>query len=159
LRLKRPQDARAELLSIVRFAQDQKESDAADLVQCHSRLVDLAEEAGDDYEAHLQRGIGLYLLAGQRAALDDPGGALPAEGLLCKAAAELTEARALSPGAARPCWYLHAVWSRLGQAAAARRCLNAAAAAAPFGDLTPAEQRGLVLANRERADQQLMARR
>src|SRR5437763_1610826 len=89
------------------------------------------------------RGIGLYLLARQRAALPDSEGELSCEGLLCKAAGELTLARLRRPDEARPCWYLYEVWSELAQRQPALRWLRAAEEAAPAGGLTPAEQRGL----------------
>ena len=73
---------------------------------------------------------------------------LSTEALLCKAAAELGLARMKRPSEARPCWYLHEVWSRLAQQHPAARWLRAAEAAAPFSYLTPAEQRDLRLACR-----------
>jgi hypothetical protein len=94
----------------------------------------------------------MYMLAQQTAVLDDPEGDLSTEALLCKAAAELTSARALRPAEARPCWYLHAVWRRLAQPHLARRWLAEADQAAPFSYLTPAEHRGLQLACRAHAD-------
>jgi hypothetical protein len=146
LKLKYPGAARDELARLIADAQEKGDGELTMLIHCHSRLVDLAEDHDDDYAAHLHRGIGLYLLARQRAGLEDPEGQLPVEGLLCKAAGELALARRLRPHEARPPWYLHAVWARLGRADAARRCLAEAADAAPFGGLTSAEQRSLTLA-------------
>jgi tetratricopeptide (TPR) repeat protein len=150
LRLKRSREAVAAMALLIADAQEKGDDVLLDLIQYHSRLVEVAEEQEDDYAAHLNRGIGLYLLARQRASCDDPGGALPVEGLLCKAAGELTLARTLRPGSARASWYLHRVWSRLARPDSARRYLTEAADAAPFGDLTASEQRGLVLAWRAR---------
>jgi hypothetical protein len=114
--------------------------------------MEMAEQQGDEYEEHLHRGIGLYLLGCRRSALDEPGG-LSAEGFWCKAAAELTLARRLRPSEARPCWYLHLVWVRLGQSQPARRWLRAAGESAPLGGLTPAEGREWRLAcEQERAE-------
>jgi tetratricopeptide (TPR) repeat protein len=148
LKLKHTEAAREELLHLIADCQEVGDETLPVRLHCHSRLLDIAQEQEDDYAAHLHRGVGLYLLARQRADLDDPEGELPVEGLLCRAAAELTLARALRPGEAQPLWYLHAVWSQLGRSDAARRCLALAAAAAPFSDLTPAEQRSLALACR-----------
>src|SRR5208337_4842084 len=118
----------------------------AHLIHCHARLMEIAESIEDDYDEHLHRGIGLLLLAQQRAILPEPEGELPAEGLLCKAAGELTLARTDRPAEARPNWYLHEVWSRLAQRQPALRCLRAAVDAAPFSYLTGAEKRNLHVA-------------
>jgi len=71
---------------------------------------------------------------------------LPAESLLCRAAAELKQAQALRPHAARPWWYLHITWRQLGQRDPACRSLWQASQRDPLSDLTPAEQRDLHLA-------------
>jgi hypothetical protein len=116
--------------------------DAGRQIHTHTRLMAIAERTGDAYGEHLQRGIGLYLLARQTAG-DDPAGA---ESLLCKAAGELTLAQRERPEEARPFWYLHLVWTQLAQSQPARRSLERAAALAEFADLTPAERRDLALA-------------
>jgi tetratricopeptide (TPR) repeat protein len=147
LRLQRPKEARAQFERFVADAQDEPELAAKHLVHCHSRLMEIAEADGDEYAEHLHRGIGLYLLACERAGLPDPeDGDLSVESVLCKAAGELTMARLARRGEARPCWYLYAVWSRLAQRQPALRHLREADAAAPFSYLTPAEQRDLELA-------------
>ncbi len=146
LRLERLKDARAQYECYLTAVQEQAEPGLTELVQAHSRLMDIAEAAGDEYGRHLHRGIGLYWLALQRATRADPHGELSVEALLCKAAGELALARRQRPEEARPCWYLHSVWSRLGQRQPALRWLRTAQAAAPFAYLTPAEQRLLQLA-------------
>ncbi|HVS38690.1 MAG TPA: hypothetical protein VMS17_24250, partial [Gemmataceae bacterium] len=93
--------------------------------------------------AHLHRGIGLYLLARQQAALPEDECGYPPESLLCKAAGELILASRERPDEARPCWYLFAVWSQLAQRQPAARWLRQAEAGSPFSYLTPAERRGL----------------
>jgi tetratricopeptide (TPR) repeat protein len=146
LRLDRPGEARAQF---ERFAADVQDHDTLareHLVHVHSRLMEIAEGQDDEYAEHLHRGIGLYLLALERARMPEPDGALSAEGLLCKAAGELTLARLRRPEEARPWWYLYEVWTELAQQRPAARCLRAAAAAAPFSSLTPAEERRLALA-------------
>jgi hypothetical protein len=118
------------------------------LIHCHSRLMEIAEAENQDYEEHLHRGIGLYLLARQHADLEEATGEMSTESLLCKSAAELTMARTQHPDRAQPSWYLYEVWSRLDQRPTALRCLREADAAAPFSYLTPAEQSALQLACR-----------
>ena len=116
--------------------------------------MEIAEAGEDGYGEHLHRGIGLFLLARQRAVLPDPEGALSSEALLCKAAGELTLAHLAKTDEARPSWYLHEVWSRLAQQQPARRFLREAAQAAPFSYLTAAEQRSLQLACQCKATRQ-----
>ena len=149
--LLRLREVHAARLQYERFDADvQEHADLApqELVHCHSRLMEIAEQEDDDYAAHLHRGIGLYLLAGQQALLPDDDGYSP-ESLLCKAAGELTLARRERPEEARPCWYLYAVWSRLAQRQPAARWLRAAETAAAYSYLTPAERRDLQLAGRD----------
>jgi tetratricopeptide (TPR) repeat protein len=146
LRLRLAPAAREEFERYDADAQDQGPSAAKQLIHCHSRLTKIATEQEDEYAEHLHRGIGLYLLGQARAQLPDPEGELPAEGLFCKAATELTHARLQRPDEARPWWYLYEVWSRLGQTQPAKHSLAAATDAAPFSYLTPAEKRSLQLA-------------
>jgi tetratricopeptide (TPR) repeat protein len=119
--------------------------DPARQIHAHTRLMAIAQHDADAYAEHLHRGIGLYLIARQSA--DDPAAA---EGLLCKAAGELTLAQRAHPDLARPHWYLHLVWSRLGLSQSAARSLGRAAEAADLGDLSPAERRDLALAAADR---------
>lgn len=153
LRLHRLPDAREEFERCIACAQDREDTARAHLLHCHTRLMEIAEESEDGYAEHLNRGIGLLVLARQRAIMADPEGELPAEALLCKAAGELTVAHLERPEEARPSWYLHEVWSRLAQRQPARRSLRAAEAAAPFSYLTTSEQRSLQLASQWRKDE------
>ncbi len=121
------------------------------LVHCHTRLLEIATRQQDEYGIHLHRGIALYWLARQRAELTDAGDELSSEGLLCQSASEFVLARRARPDEARPCWYLHEVWSQLAQCQPASRWLRAAKESAPFSYLTPAEQRQLHLACRRHA--------
>lgn len=148
LRQRRPHEARDQFERFQADAQEQGPLAADHLIHCHTRLLEIAEAQDDGYAEHLNRGIGLYLLAGKRATLPEPEGELSTEGLLCQAAAELTLARRQRPDEARPCWYLHAVWSRLAQHGPAQRWLKQADALAPLSYLTPAEHRSLQLACR-----------
>ncbi len=147
LRLERPSDARAEFERCVAWAQDRDDL-PAQLVHCHTRLMEIAEAENDGYAEHLHRGIGLFLLAGRRAALPEPDGDLSSEALLCKAAGELALAHLERADEARPALYLYEVWSRLAQQQPARRFLRIADQTAPFSYLTTAERRGLQLARR-----------
>jgi Tfp pilus assembly protein PilF len=146
LRLRRLPEARAQFEQLVCDAQGQSGSANLDLIHCHGRLMEVAAESDDRYNEYLHRGIGLFLLARKRAALPASYEDLPAESLLCKAAAELTLAHLQQPDEARPCWYLYEVWSRLGQRQPALRRLRQAEAAAPFSRLNPTERCALDLA-------------
>lgn len=149
LRLKHSAEARTEFERCIASAQDRDDASAlSQLVHCHTRLMEMAEADEDAYGEHLHRGIGLFLLARQRAALPEPEEILSPEALLCKAAGELALAHLEKTEEARPAWYLHEVWSHLAQKQPARRYLRAALRAAPFTYLTAAEQRGLQLACR-----------
>jgi len=138
--------ARAQYERFLADAQDHDEVAEDALIHGYTSLVSIYEALGDDYHEHLNRGLGLYQLACQRAALPDPDGELSVQGLLFRAAAELMAARQSRRDEARACWYLHLTWSRLGQQQPAARWLRAAEAAAPLGELTPAEMRDLHLA-------------
>lgn len=146
-RLQRLAEARAQFEQFIADAQDHPGPAAQRLIHCHSRLMEIAEDTNDEYQRHLHRGIGMYLLARERSELPDLDGQLPAEGLYCRAAAELGLARMLQPGEARPSWYLYLVWTDLGQRQPATCRLREAAEAAPFSDLTPAERRNLYVAS------------
>ena len=113
------------------------------LLRCHTRLMEIAEAKGDGPAEHLQRGIGLYLLAGEsrerEAAVEEN---LP-ERMFLKAAEELKIARKLSPQDARPAWYLSRCWAELNQSEAARLALKEATARIDTSTLTPGERRDL----------------
>lgn len=153
LRQHRLPGAREEFEHFIADAQDAGGLAARHLVHCHSQLMEIAIQSEDEYGEHLHRGIGLYLLARERESAPEPDEGLPVEGLLCKAAAELTLARMERNDEARPCWYLYEVWSHLGQSQPAFRWLREATAAAPFAYLTPAERRGLYTACQLRRDE------
>src|SRR5947209_15947306 len=117
-------DARAQFEQVLAHAGP---ADAGRLLHCHSRLMAIAARSGDAYGEHLHRGVALWLLATR------PGGdAAEAEGLLCKAAGELTLAARERPDEARPQWYLWRVGVRLGQADAAAAGLRRARGLAPL---------------------------
>jgi tetratricopeptide (TPR) repeat protein len=146
VRLKKVQQAQAELEGCIAQAQEKGGRANDHMIHCHSRLVQIAEQSGDRYREHLHRGIGLFLIAGKRSSLPEPASEFSAEGIYCKAAAELTLAQLHHPEEAQPYWYLYKVWQELGQRQPALDQLRMAQASAPFTFLTPAEQRDLQLA-------------
>jgi hypothetical protein len=148
-RLKRVGDARTELEHFIADMQEQDRPEEEHLIHCHSWLMQIAEKAEDEYEEHLHRGIGLFLLSKQRGSVSDDSDDCSPQSLLCRAAAELTLAARCRPDEARAHYYLHRVWSGLLQSQPARRSLRAADAAAPFSYLTPAEQRQLRMSCRQ----------
>jgi hypothetical protein len=150
LRIGKVDLARAEIVRFIIFTQDHGARFADDHIVCYRRLVEIAEMRDDAYEMHLSRGIALYLLAGRLERLPPDESELSAQGLLCKAAGDLAAAQLLGGGQVRPVWYSYLVWSRLGQTGIARRFLDDAGGAALLGDLTPAEQRDLAVAQRRR---------
>jgi tetratricopeptide (TPR) repeat protein len=152
LRLDRLEAARDQFERFEAEIQDHETLARQHLVRCHTRLLDIATRLEDEYAIHLHRGIALYWLARQRAELTDGGDELSSEGLLCQSASEFVLARRAKPDEARPCWYLHEVWSQLAQCQPAARWLRAADEAAPFSYLTPAEQRDLHLACRRQTE-------
>jgi tetratricopeptide (TPR) repeat protein len=155
IRLKRFPDARVQLERFISDIQDEEELAEKHLISCHSKLMTIAMAEEDSYAEHLNRGIGLFWLACQRASLPEDASDLDVESVLCQAAAELTLARRNRPDEARPNWYLYEVWARLAQSQPAQRSLHAAQSAAPFTYLTPTEQRGLSLAVRQAAGDRL----
>jgi hypothetical protein len=145
-RLHKAKEARSHFEQFIASAQEQGDKVFRYLIHCHSRMVEIAEERNDDYEEHLHRGIGLYLLACRRATEPDPDGEYSVSSILCRAAGELQEARKEQPDQARPHYYLYHVWSRLGQNAAAARSLTAADQRALLSNLTPHERQELQVA-------------
>ena len=145
-KLRRHAEARGQYEQTIRQEQQQAEPDLKHLIHCHTRLLEIGDALGDDYLTRLHRGIALVLLARRCAALRDVGDAPSIEGLLCKATAELKRAQALRPDEAQPCWYLHLAWRQLGQHEPARRWLAAARCCSAGSELTPIEQRDLLLA-------------
>jgi tetratricopeptide (TPR) repeat protein len=149
VRLERTTEAKDEFRRFIAEAQERGNSTLGQRIHCHSRLMQLAQDEDDDYGIHLHRGIGLYLLALERAKLADPQGQLSVESLLCRAAGDLSVAHARQPEQAQPCWYLCQVWAALGQQQLTLRWLRRTEGAAPFTPLTPAEQRQLELVCRK----------
>jgi Tfp pilus assembly protein PilF len=148
-----PEEARLQFERCVTDAQDQPEQVCQHLIHSHTRLMEIAERQGDLFAAHLNRGIGLFYLARQQAGLSEELAVEVAEGLFCKAAAELTLARLEQPESARACWYLHEVWASLAQRQPAQHWLRMAETLLTPVELTPAERRQLELACGKREDE------
>ncbi len=146
VRLKQYQAARTQLERFVAEVQEEEDRAVRHLVSSHSKLMQIARAEEDSYAECLNRGIGLFWLACQQAGLPSDKRSLDVESLLCRSAAELTQARLSRPDEARPHWYLYEVWTRLAQSQPAQRSLRSAESTALFSYLTPAEQRGLTLA-------------
>lgn len=144
-RLDRLPEAQAHLSTAAAQAQSGSAAARGRLVHYHTRLMEIARLRGDEYGEHLNRGIGLYLVAMR---LAKQGESSEAERLFCKSAAALKEAQASRPDVARPSWYLYCVWQQLDQPRPAQKALQKAIANAPFSDLTPAEARELASAGR-----------
>ncbi len=119
----------------------------AQLLQAHTRLMEIAARRKDTHGEQLHRGIGLYWLAWLKAERGTEEEGSP-ESLLCQATVHLMQARRARPESARTCWYLQRVWEKLGQQATARKWLHEAsqAAAMPGHDLTAGELHDLELA-------------
>src|SRR5207248_266055 len=67
-------EARDQFEKFIDLAQDCSDISASFLIEVHSKLMDIAEAADDEYAECLHRGIGLYLLACERSHLADPEG-------------------------------------------------------------------------------------
>jgi predicted Zn-dependent protease len=129
-------------LHLERFAADAQDVAAlrGQLVQCHTRLMELARDADDPFGEQFHRGVGLLRLVEQRGdELDEP----VREELLCKAMKSLAAAKELRPADARVRLYLADAYEQLGNGKGADSERAAARNAARPGSFTPAEQRRL----------------
>ena len=104
------------------------------LVHCHTRLMAIAEAAGDDYGEALHRGVGLLLLAER----DPPDAAT--EPTLAKALDALRAAVDERPDSARAHAYLARALRAIGQPAAAHQAASRARDCLPDATLTPTER-------------------
>jgi hypothetical protein len=158
LRMRFVHDARAQFEKCIALAQDQPKTELSFLLRSHSKLMEIAQTADDEYAERLHRGIGLYLLACARSEASDLVGDVSSEGLWCRAVEELKQAAALRSEEAQPHWYLYLTWLRLAQRAQAVRALKKADRAAAFSYLTPAEEQELQLASRKLDEQETPGR-
>lgn len=119
LKLGRADEARSHFERYVHDAGRLGGASETQLVHCHTRLMELAQQADDEYREHLHRGVGLLLLVRQWEAEPDRDMSL-AEPTLAKAAEALREAVRLRPTDPSIFLYLSDVYARLGQPSAAR---------------------------------------
>jgi tetratricopeptide (TPR) repeat protein len=138
-RIGKKSQAALEFKHFLILAEENDDDTLAQMIQAHSRLMELADEKDHEYAKRLHRGVGLYLLALRRSRLSDPEGQLPVEALLRKSLIELNLAHKIGPREARPCWYQYLVARQLGQHQQAQRWLKAAQDAADFTPLTATE--------------------
>lgn len=138
-KLGRPVEARAEF---ERVTVDAPETGPVgrQLVHCHTRLMELALESGDEFAEELHRGVGLVLLVRQWSA--EPGGADErlSQQTLAKAVAALRSARDRVPTDPRPAVYLAEAYDGLGQSTAARSQRRAARSGVPDLGLSAGER-------------------
>ena len=126
-------EARRHYERVVAEAQPATGGPRRHLVRCHTRLAALAEAAGDDYGAALNRGVGLLLVAERDAD----------EATLAKALDALQSAADERPDSARAHAYLARALKALGQPAAAAQATERARDCLPDATLTPTERRWL----------------
>ncbi len=124
-------EARRHYERVVAEAQPATGAPRRHLVRCHTRLAAIAEAAGDDYAAALNRGVGLLLVA-ERDAPDEP--------TLAKALDALQSAADERPDSARAHAYLARTLRALGQPAAAAKATGRARDCLPDATLTPTER-------------------
>ncbi len=134
--------AKQEFLQTIADAQEAKVVNQALLVRCHTYLVEIASEKGDLYSEHLNRGIGLCLLAQKMIEIEGQPNE-QSESLVFKAIKELKQARELQPDDAVGAWYLSKCYSVLGESAQAEKMWAIARSKAYLNPLTPKELREL----------------
>lgn len=121
-KLQRTTDAKAHYERFIAGAQDSTGTPQSRLVHCHTRLMEIAQEASDTFGELFHRGVGLVILTRQES--DDPE---TREEILCKAITTLVEAKNLRPNDPRVCVYLAEAHERAGNRRAAdtaRRARN-----------------------------------
>jgi hypothetical protein len=149
LRLGRDALARAHFERFAADAQSATGPVRNHLVSVHTRLMEIAQRAGDHFGEHFHRGVGLLLLAREQERLPsaeaDPAFA---EEMTCKALAALREAKELKPSDPRTRAYLAEALERCGSHRAAGAERTAMRQVFVPGQLTAAERRKcLVLDN------------
>jgi predicted Zn-dependent protease len=141
LALGRDAPARAQLERFIADAPSSSDPARGQIINAHTRLMEIAERANDRFGELFHRGVGLLLLAKFQEKLTrtdaDPAFA---EEMLCKALLSLREAKELKPTDARTRAYLAEAYERCGnpRAAEAER-LGVRGALLP-GQLTAAER-------------------
>lgn len=122
-----------------RFVADAQASAGApkeQLVQCHTRLMEIGQRTDDRFDEVFHRGVGLVLLA--KEAGEETG-----EPMLCQAMRALTEAKELRPNDPRVYFYLAEAHDLGGNRRGADATRAIARNLSTPGSLTPAEGRAL----------------
>jgi tetratricopeptide (TPR) repeat protein len=114
-------EAKTQYERFIRDAADQDGLAKHHLVHAHTKLMEIAAEADDDFHEHLHRGIALLLIVSQAADSSAVGGEALNEQTLHKAAIALKMAIRVKPGDPRPLLYLLDVQMRMNQPGAARQ--------------------------------------
>ena len=138
-----PHEAEYQFTRFIELAQGANPSARDHTIHCHTRLMELASERGDEYQEHLQRGIGLYLLGRKAAAKSTAVEPEVVESMYGRAVGELTKATERDPEDARGWWYLSRVWEELRQPQAVRRCLAKAEGRTVLSTMTATEKAAL----------------
>lgn len=157
-RMERLQQARLHFELFIASAQPSGVSAFRYLIHSHSRLVEIATREHQSFDEHINRGIGLFILAGRRATEANQGGDHSVASLLARAVDEFQSARQERPTDARVHWYLHCSWMQLGQVTLARQALQQADRYAILSRLTPHERLQLSVAQLPTQDDQLNGR-
>jgi hypothetical protein len=128
-----------------RFAADAQSATGpvrGQLVNAHTRLMEIAQRSNDRFGELFHRGVGLLLLTREQER-QTPADADPAfaEEMLCKALLALREARELKPSDARTRAYLAEAYDRCGNRRAAEAERAGIRNALVPGELTAAERR------------------
>ncbi len=98
-------------------------------IHCYTRLMEIAMKENDDYQEHLNRGIGFYLLARElgkikKENVNHDNWQYEQQTILCKAIKELKLAESINPHQIRSLWYLSRVWHELNQEEASEIALK-----------------------------------
>jgi tetratricopeptide (TPR) repeat protein len=139
-RLGKADEARTQFERVVADAQPLSGGARKLLVHWHTRIMEIAQAANDDYAENLNRGIGLVLLVRRWDAEPGRRDEAAAERTLVKALAALRAAREARPDDARANLYIADALERLGQVSAARAARHAARAALPDASVTDTER-------------------
>lgn len=138
MKLGRDADAKPHYERFAADAPSAGDSPKAQLVHCHTKLMEIAQRADDRYGETLNRGIGLLVLV--RRGIDDGD---MREEILCQAIAGLREAKSERPKDARVHVYLAEAQDRAGNRREAEVARATAKNLALPGDLTAWEQQML----------------
>jgi predicted Zn-dependent protease len=144
LRVGRDSAAKAQYEQFIADAQAATGAPRKQLVNAHTRLMEIAQRDDDQFAEVFHRGVGLLLLVKEQekmAERDEEFG----EEMLCKAIRALSEAKELKPADPRVRVYLAEAYDRSGNRRAADAERAAAKSAFATGQLTPTERKQLML--------------